>query len=372
MAVTGADIINEARKHKGKPYVWGKSGPSSFDCSGFTKYVIKQVTGKSISSGARYQLNNLKSSGKILYLQPSQWQAGDMVFIKDPDVNPSYSATHVGFALGNGSTGFIHASSSKGKVVEQSSYDYAKKYFVGLARLYSGGASNVGVQENTTSGGGSSSTGSFVQDPSSDSSAQMNTTSDNWQALAGGLPLTSVDTYKSIMDSTISSIKSKGTNRGYLVDLTNGGRFEFILPEFNENNAVNYDQISIPGRSSEVMSYTTTSGRKVSLNLELFAGEGLYTGSDPIGSMQKDIAFVKSLAYPNYSSSIVLPPPVVLCYLGPEMIIKGVVTSVGTDYKKPYTVDGIPMRVNLSVDISQASDNPADLFDMRNRNSKSY
>lgn len=372
MAVTGADIINEARKHKGKPYVWGKSGPSSFDCSGFTKYVIKAVTGKSISSGARYQLNNLKKEGKILYLDPKQWQAGDMVFIKDPDVNPSYSATHVGFALGNGGTGFIHASSSKGKVVEQSSYDYAKKYFVGLARLYSGGASQVGVQPSTGGSSTSSGTGSFTQGSGTDVTTQNAVTSDNWQVLAGGLPLTSVDTYKSIMTSTLSSIQSKGTNRGYIVDLTNGGKFEFILPEFGENNAVNYDQISIPGRSSEVLSYTNTSGRKVSVNLELFAGEGLYTGSNPISDLQKDVAFVKSLAYPNYQGSIVLPPPMVLCYLGPELIIKGVVNSVGTEYKKPYTTDGIPMRVNLSIDITQTSDNPADLFDMRNRNSRSY
>ena len=372
MAVTGADIIAEARKHKGKPYVWGKQGPNSFDCSGFTKYVIKAVTGKSISSGARYQLNSLKKSGKILYLSPKQWQAGDMVFIKDPDVNPSYSATHVGFALGNGGTGFIHASSSKGKVVEQTSYDYAKKYFVGLARLYSGGAMNVGDQSSVTDSSGTSSSGSFIQDPSVNGPTSSAAVSDNWQALAGGLNLTNIDTYKSIMNSTLSSIQSAGSNRGYIVDLTNGGRFEFILPEFGETNTVNYDQISIPGRSSEVMSYTTTSGRRVSVNVELFAGEGLYTGSDPIGAMQKDIAFLKSLAYPNYSGPIVLPPPVVLCYLGPEVIIKGVVTSVGTEYKKPYTTSGIPMRANISIDIAQTSDNPADLYDMRNRSSRSY
>ena len=41
-------IITLAKKQLGKKYVWAKSGPSSFDCSGFTYYVIKKTTGKTI------------------------------------------------------------------------------------------------------------------------------------------------------------------------------------------------------------------------------------------------------------------------------------------------------------------------------------
>ena len=33
------EVINEAKKHIGKPYVWGASGPNSFDCSGYVSYV---------------------------------------------------------------------------------------------------------------------------------------------------------------------------------------------------------------------------------------------------------------------------------------------------------------------------------------------
>lgn len=36
------DVINEAKKHLGKPYVWGAAGPNSFDCSGYVSYVLKK------------------------------------------------------------------------------------------------------------------------------------------------------------------------------------------------------------------------------------------------------------------------------------------------------------------------------------------
>ncbi|KAF1305417.1 C40 family peptidase [Candidatus Enterococcus willemsii] len=38
-------IVNEAKKHLGKPYVWGGKGPDSFDCSGLVQYVFKQALG---------------------------------------------------------------------------------------------------------------------------------------------------------------------------------------------------------------------------------------------------------------------------------------------------------------------------------------
>ena len=43
------DVINEAKKHLGKPYVWGAAGPNSFDCSGYVSYVLKQ-TGLSLGA----------------------------------------------------------------------------------------------------------------------------------------------------------------------------------------------------------------------------------------------------------------------------------------------------------------------------------
>lgn len=66
-----ADVMSWAAKLKGKPYRWGGSGPSSFDCSGYTQYVYRKA-GKKIGRTAGAQLSNpsvpknKKRSGDLL------------------------------------------------------------------------------------------------------------------------------------------------------------------------------------------------------------------------------------------------------------------------------------------------------------------
>lgn len=81
-------VINEAYKHLGKPYVWGATGPNSFDCSGFTQYVYKQAVGIDITRTTYTQIN---VGTAISY---SQLQPGDLVF--------TYNNEHVGIYVGNG------------------------------------------------------------------------------------------------------------------------------------------------------------------------------------------------------------------------------------------------------------------------------
>ena len=99
-------VITLAKKQLGKKYVWGKSGPSSFDCSGFTYYVIKKTTGKSIPRGSIVQ----GKYGK--YVSRKNLRKGDLVFFATTGKG---RISHAGIYLGNKK--FIHASSSKGKVV---------------------------------------------------------------------------------------------------------------------------------------------------------------------------------------------------------------------------------------------------------------
>ncbi|MGL5150169.1 MAG: NlpC/P60 family protein [Clostridium sp.] len=96
-------VINEAYRHLGKPYVWGATGPNSFDCSGFTSYVYKKATGIYIGRATGNQI----SSGREV--SRSELRPGDLVF-----THPG----HVGIYLGNNT--MIH-SPQTGDVVKVSS-----------------------------------------------------------------------------------------------------------------------------------------------------------------------------------------------------------------------------------------------------------
>ncbi|MDM8214531.1 NlpC/P60 family protein [Enterococcus hirae] len=89
-------LVSEAYKHIGKPYVWGGKGPNSFDCSGLTRYVYLQVTGKDIGGWTVPQ----ESSGVVKSV--SEAQPGDLLFWGSR--GQSY---HVAISLGSGQ--YIHA-----------------------------------------------------------------------------------------------------------------------------------------------------------------------------------------------------------------------------------------------------------------------
>ena len=92
----GSAIVAEAYKHIGKPYVWGAKGPNTFDCSGFTRYVYLQVTGRDIGGWTVPQ----EGAGTVIPV--SQAQPGDLYFWGSRG-----SSYHIAIALGGGS--YIHA-----------------------------------------------------------------------------------------------------------------------------------------------------------------------------------------------------------------------------------------------------------------------
>ena len=103
---SGEQLVKTATSKLGTPYVWGATGPTSFDCSGFTQWVYRQH-GISIprTSGAQ------KSAGKIVSL--SELQVGDIV----------WRSGHVGIYIGGGQ--YIHAPTS-GDVVKISNMSSGK------------------------------------------------------------------------------------------------------------------------------------------------------------------------------------------------------------------------------------------------------
>ena len=83
----GQQVIDEAAKHRGAPYRYGATGPSAFDCSGFTRYVFSRF-GKNLPHNARDQRAVTQAVSR------SAMQVGDLVFLD--------GGGHVGIYAGNG------------------------------------------------------------------------------------------------------------------------------------------------------------------------------------------------------------------------------------------------------------------------------
>ena len=110
------NIESNAKSFLGTKYVWGATGPTQFDCSGFTQWVYRDA-GINIPRVSRDQAK----VGE--YVSYENLRRGDMVFF-DTKKHKKGIVTHVGIYLGNGN--FIHASSAAKKVVV---YNFNEKPF---------------------------------------------------------------------------------------------------------------------------------------------------------------------------------------------------------------------------------------------------
>ena len=99
---SGERIVSTGLSKRGCPYVWGSTGPNSFDCSGFTQWVYRQ-NGISIPRTSSEQRAAAK---KVVSL--SELQVGDIL----------WRSGHVGIYIGNGQ--YVHAPHT-GDVVKVSS-----------------------------------------------------------------------------------------------------------------------------------------------------------------------------------------------------------------------------------------------------------
>jgi cell wall-associated NlpC family hydrolase len=106
---TAAAAANIAMGKLGSPYVWGGSGPDTFDCSGLVMWSFAQA-GRGGLPHSTYSLINMGVEVPL-----DQLQVGDLVF-------PSHIG-HVGIYVGNNS--FVHAPSSGDVVKVTSMSDYS-------------------------------------------------------------------------------------------------------------------------------------------------------------------------------------------------------------------------------------------------------
>jgi len=90
-------VVDLAYKQLGKPYVWGASGPNSFDCSGLTSYVYKNGASVNLPRTSKNQVNVGKTVSK------SNLKPGDLVFFS----TTGKGISHVGLYIGDSK--MIHA-----------------------------------------------------------------------------------------------------------------------------------------------------------------------------------------------------------------------------------------------------------------------
>lgn len=118
-------LVAEAEKHLGKPYVFGASGPDSFDCSGFVCYVLNHSGVKDVGRTNAQGLYNMCTP-----IAPGNAQPGDLIFFSGTYSTPN-ACSHVGIYVGGGT--MIHA----GKPVQYSSINtpYWQSHFYSYGRL---------------------------------------------------------------------------------------------------------------------------------------------------------------------------------------------------------------------------------------------
>jgi cell wall-associated NlpC family hydrolase len=105
-ATKAAKALAFARAQIGKPYVWGATGPDSYDCSGLT-----QAAWKAAGVGLPRVTYDQVDAGTTVSL--AEAQPGDLVFFYD-------DISHVGLYIGNGM--MIHAPKPGAYVREESIY----------------------------------------------------------------------------------------------------------------------------------------------------------------------------------------------------------------------------------------------------------
>lgn len=121
----GERMVMRAMAHLEAPYVFGAAGPDRFDCSGLVLYVARRE-GLPELPHAAMELYHLGRPVSLKALLPGDMLCFDTVRDRDP-------SDHVGFYIGGNM--FVHASSSKHKVVVSELTGYYLDKCTGARRL---------------------------------------------------------------------------------------------------------------------------------------------------------------------------------------------------------------------------------------------
>lgn len=125
------ELIEKAHEYLGRPYKYGASGPSSFDCAGFAQFIYKKF-GFNLSRSSKTQIHD----GRPVDGGLSDLQKGDLLIFSGS--RGGKTPGHVGIFIGlneDGSDGtFIHAARG-GVQVTKLSAPYYKSRFICVRRV---------------------------------------------------------------------------------------------------------------------------------------------------------------------------------------------------------------------------------------------
>lgn len=107
----------------GVPYRYGVCTPTGTDCSGFTKWIYRNVYKIELSGGSADIYSKVKK------VDDADRKEGDLVFFRISKGRIS----HVGVYLQNDY--FIHASTQLGVIISSLNEPYYKKYYTGAGRV---------------------------------------------------------------------------------------------------------------------------------------------------------------------------------------------------------------------------------------------
>jgi peptidoglycan DL-endopeptidase CwlO len=99
----GSKAVYLVSLQQGKPYVWGATGPNSFDCSGLTQYVYRQL-------GRWLPRTTDEQYAATVHIAKAAKQPGDLIFFGSPG-----NMYHMGIYAGNG---YIWHAPQTGEVVQ--------------------------------------------------------------------------------------------------------------------------------------------------------------------------------------------------------------------------------------------------------------
>ena len=126
------NLYKDASSFIGTPYRWGATGPKSFDCSGFVKYVFN-MNNINLPRTSYYQYKHTKEN----LITKAECKRGDLVFFKGSGRTKNRPVGHVGMIISNDENGikFIHSSSSGGVKISNLNESYYKRKFIGITRI---------------------------------------------------------------------------------------------------------------------------------------------------------------------------------------------------------------------------------------------